>query len=68
MTAVNKIACPVCNTNLVYDVYGLLAGQSYRCPNCSAVLSLANESQGVLADTMEKYEALKQTGGRQNET
>ena len=67
MNAVNKMVCPVCKAELLFDVYGLLSGKVYSCPNCSAALSLASESYGVLEDTMKKYESLKRSGGRANE-
>ena len=64
MNQTNTLTCPVCNNKIYYDVYGLLAGNKYTCPNCSLVISLSSESHSVLSNAMQKYENLRQNSGK----
>ena len=59
MAHINTLSCPVCKQIISYDIYGLLSGQTFTCPGCSLVLSLAEESHDTLQDAMKKYEELK---------
>lgn len=60
LNTTNTIECPICHTPLTFDVYGLLAGQSYGCQNCKLKLSLSQESHTVLESAMAKLENLAQ--------
>lgn len=61
MKSEQSIPCPVCQTKIVFDSESLLHGHKFSCPNCSAVIGLAQESIAPTADMMEKYKQLKET-------
>lgn len=63
MTNTNTLSCPSCNSPILYDVYGLLAGKKFVCPNCSLVISLAAESKNVVQNAVDKYEQLEKSKG-----
>lgn len=64
MNTISTIACPACGNPISFDIYGLLAGNSFCCPKCSASFGLSTESYGVVSSTMQKFEELKQSAGR----
>lgn len=56
-----KILCPICQTEIVFDVYSLLQNAKFTCPNpaCNAQISLSNESKAQVAEAMIRFEKLK---------
>lgn len=64
MNQTNTLSCPSCNSPIYYDVYELLRGQKFTCPNCNLVISLANESHDIVEKAMDKYEKLKFQAGK----
>jgi len=60
-----KISCPQCQGTIVFDIYALLQGVQFACPQCGAAISLASESKDKVNDTMEKLNELKQKALKQ---
>lgn len=57
----NGIPCPVCKTNIPFDVNQLLAGVQFTCPNCLAVIGLSKESAPKVEETIKKLKELEKT-------
>jgi len=60
-----KINCPQCQSEILFDIYTLLKGGKFICQNCHAEISLAKESRDKVKDTMDKFEDVKQQAFRQ---
>jgi transcription initiation factor IIE alpha subunit len=56
-----KIICPNCQTEIVFNVYSLLQGAQFMCPNpeCNAKISLTAESKEQVKEAMTKLDELK---------
>ena len=53
------LPCPVCQTEIVFDVNGLLQGEKYTCPNCNSSIGLGEESKSTVQEAMEKFRHMK---------
>jgi len=53
------IACPNCNTNILFDVNSLLQGASFGCRGCDAKIKLSGESKEVVSESIEKFKSIK---------
>jgi len=58
------IPCPVCRHPIPFDTQGLLSGKRFACGNCSAIVSIANESVEETRQAVVAFEQLKQTMGQ----
>ncbi len=54
-----KIPCPVCSTQIPFEVSALLKGVKFACPNCQAMIGMAPESMDMAKNAIEQYEQLK---------
>ena len=54
-----SLPCPVCQTQIVFDVNGLIRGEKYTCPNCNSSIGLGEESKSSVKEAMDKFEDLK---------
>ena len=54
-----KINCPNCNAEIIFDTYALLQGVKFQCMNCHAKISLSGESEETVKDAMHKFEEMK---------
>lgn len=52
------ISCPQCKTPIPFTIRGLLRGERFLCPNCSAAISLCTESKSQVQSAMEKLDTL----------
>ena len=52
------IACPVCKTDIPFDVRMLLEGKSFICPKCNCSICIDMSSKPVVEDAMHKYDEL----------
>lgn len=55
-----KIACPNCKNEIIFDVYALIQGSSFACSQCNAKIQLAGESKETVTESIEEFEKLKQ--------
>ena len=55
------IPCPVCKTNIHFDVQSLLKGIKFSCTNCGSSIGLAEESKPLVQLANDKFEILKET-------
>jgi len=58
------IPCPTCQTKIPFDAHQLMMGVQFACPGCHALIGLASESRPEVAETMEKFDNLKQRLGK----
>ena len=61
------IPCPVCKTGIPFDAQQLLQGVQFSCAACRAVISLAEESKGLVQKTLESFAEAKRKYGRPTE-
>lgn len=59
MISEQSIPCPVCQTKIFFDPIELVRGHKFSCPQCSAVIGIAQDALETAHQAMEKYEALK---------
>ena len=62
MSNVQTLPCPMpdCGADIPFNPYELLKGTQFVCPGCQASIGLAPESRGLVRESMEKFEALKE--------
>ena len=60
-TKQQAIQCPTpnCTGQIVIDTYSLLQGVSFACSVCGGAVRIAGESKEQLAQTMQKFDDLK---------
>lgn len=58
------IPCPTCQTKIPFDAHQLMMGVQFVCPGCSALIALATESRPEVAETLEKFDTMKQRLGK----
>jgi len=68
MTNNQKINCPNCQSEIIFDTYALLQGVRFTCANCQAQIGLCNESKGVVGDAMNKFEQMKRSSMNNNKS
>ena len=54
------IPCPVCKTDIYFDVKSLLSGNQFTCTNCGSAIGLAEESKPLVKNANDKFESLKE--------
>lgn len=54
-----RISCPNCQTEIIFDTYALLQGVKFMCTNCQAKIGLSSESKDLVEDTMVKFDEMK---------
>jgi predicted RNA-binding Zn-ribbon protein involved in translation (DUF1610 family) len=60
MAAIQYIACPVCGSQIPFDPYALVRGESFSCPNCPDVaIGLSMESRDLVKKSLDEFENLK---------
>ena len=59
-----QITCPVCQTPIRIEIYSLLKGVKFSCPNCNATVGLCQTSYTKVETAMTKFEELKVKAGR----
>ena len=59
MIAEQKIPCPVCKTPIPFDPYQLIKGVQFACPNCGAVVGVAQQSVDTVKNAMEEFDEMK---------
>jgi transcription initiation factor IIE alpha subunit len=57
-----KIPCPVCSTQIPFEVNSLLRGEKFACPKCHSIVAIAQESIQETKKVVEQYEKLKSNG------
>lgn len=60
-----SLPCPTCQTPIPFDSQELLKGTQFTCPNCQAVIGLAQESRPVVQEVMQKFDELKSNIAKQ---
>jgi transposase-like protein len=60
-----SLPCPVCQTQIVFDVNGLLRGEKYTCPNCNSSIGLGEESKSSVQEAMDKFNEAKKNTSRE---
>jgi len=60
-----NIACPNCNTNILFDVNALLQGVSFACNGCDAKIQLPGESKNVVEKSMTEFNKMKNNALKQ---
>jgi predicted RNA-binding Zn-ribbon protein involved in translation (DUF1610 family) len=59
------LSCPDCGSQIPFDPYALLTGASFSCPECPSVsIGLDRGSWGVVNKSLNEFEKLKQTVGK----
>ncbi|HIZ69396.1 MAG TPA: hypothetical protein H9966_05860 [Candidatus Prevotella avicola] len=53
------MACPVCKTQIPFTIGGLLRGERFTCPGCSAVISLPTGSQPKVQAAIDELDRLQ---------
>ncbi|KQT35647.1 hypothetical protein ASG22_01090 [Chryseobacterium sp. Leaf405] len=59
MSLNQTISCPVCSSPIAYNVMQLIAGASFECKTCGAVIRIAPSSMNEVKNTYENYMSLK---------
>lgn len=59
------IPCPVCKSQIPVDVYQLIRGMQFLCPNCQVAIGLSTQSQPLVEDALNKLDNLKKGGSVQ---
>lgn len=59
MSFQQKIACPSCSAEILFDVTALLQGITFSCDRCGAKIGLSGESQHQVTKSMDQFEKLK---------
>jgi transcription initiation factor IIE alpha subunit len=61
--------CPVaeCDGQITFNTLQLLHGQEYSCPKCNSVISLSQQRNKVVEDTMEEFEAMRERLSKNSE-
>lgn len=54
-----KINCPDCDAQVSFDLYKMIAGAPFRCPNCLTAISLAPESIAMAEEARTAFDRLK---------
>ncbi|PCK07276.1 MAG: hypothetical protein COA42_15060 [Alteromonadaceae bacterium] len=62
MIGQQKMPCPACGNEIIFDTYMLMAGQAFSCGQCHASIGVATSSVPVVKDAMEKFEQIKAGG------
>lgn len=52
------LSCPLCKIPIPFTVSGLLRGERFLCPNCSAAISLCAESKSQVQSAIDKLDSL----------
>lgn len=55
---IQYIPCPNCKGQIPVDIYSMLKGEKFICPNCHCTLSLDRSSCSVVENALEQYEKL----------
>lgn len=56
-----KINCPNCSGDIVFDVYSLIEGRAFVCDTCNATIKLSSESKTQVSESIEEFEKLKRS-------
>ncbi|AQX85742.1 hypothetical protein [Elizabethkingia bruuniana] len=59
MTINQKLPCPNCNANIIYNVQALIAGASFECQGCKAQIKISTSSIGEVKKAYENFTKLK---------
>ncbi|HPF10565.1 MAG TPA: hypothetical protein PLP62_03885 [Flavobacteriaceae bacterium] len=59
MATTASIPCPECNTPIPIDLKTLMEKGSATCPHCQLTLQVNNNSKGLIQETFQKFEDLK---------
>lgn len=54
-----KISCPNCKNDIVFDIHSLLQGKSFVCVECHAKIQLAEESKELVSNSIMEFDKLK---------
>jgi uncharacterized paraquat-inducible protein A len=52
------LPCPNCNTAIPFNVYLLLQGHKFECPNCHCTVSMPSSSKPPVEKAIEQYDKL----------
>jgi competence CoiA-like predicted nuclease len=52
------LSCPVCGTQVLFTVGGLLRGERFACPKCDSVISLSAGSKELLEHAVVQFDKL----------
>lgn len=50
--------CPNCKGAIPFNVYALLQGHQFECPNCHCVIAIESNSKPVVEKAIEQYDEL----------
>lgn len=58
---IQKIACPNCKSDIMFDIQQLLSGASIKCTNatCEATIQLSPKSTDTAYKSLDKIDSLK---------
>ena len=60
MANVQSIRCPVCGSQIPFDPYALVRGESFACPTCPDVsIGLDQGSRDIVKNTLDQLDSLK---------
>jgi hypothetical protein len=59
------ITCPVCQTPIIVDIYALLGGAAFSCPNqnCDVRISLPTEGKALAQSVLQQFEKVNKLPG-----
>lgn len=62
MPSTQSLPCPVCNTQIPFDLQQLIRGARFACSNCGATIGIAaDENAPKIEDRFEKFNELKKS-------
>ena len=54
-----KLSCPNCQNDILFDVHAMLQGKSFVCSCCNAKVQLSGESKGLVSKSITDFNKLK---------
>ncbi len=59
MNTINKIQCPNCGGQILFDPQLLVQGESFYCNTCNASIGISNQSKDQAQKAMNQFNLLK---------